>query len=85
MDDVGKVVILKNHVGCVLGHVSTSDAHGDANVSARKGWGVVDTISRHGNNFALLLERRDNSHFLVRRDTRINRNLAGGCYKFFVA
>ena len=65
VDNVGKVIVLQHHVSGILGNVRASDAHGNANVGARKRRGIVDTVPRHGDDFPLFLQRGNDSHLLV--------------------
>jgi len=56
LDDGGKVVVGKDHVGGLLGNFSASDSHGDTNRSLLDSWSIVDTVTCHSDNFTLINE-----------------------------
>ena len=77
MNNVRKVVILQNHICSIFCNISSSNSHSNTDVCSGKSRRIINSITSHGNNFALLLQGRDNTHFLVRRHSREN-SLADG-------
>ncbi len=70
VDDGREVVVGEDHVGRFLGHLGTGDAHRDTDVGPLQGGGVVDAVTGHGDDVALLLQVLDQAHLVLRRDAR---------------
>ena len=68
--DGGEVVVQKNHVRRVLGDVGTRDAHGDADVRFFQRGGIVDSVARHGGDFARALQRLNDAQLIRGRHAR---------------
>ena len=69
LDGVGdgsEVVVGQHHGGGFLGGFGAFDAHGDADVGAFEGGGVVDAVAGHGHNVSGGLEGGDEAEFVFR-------------------
>lgn len=66
--DGGEVVVNKDHICSLLGHIGAGLAHGHANVCHFQSRGVVDAIAGHGHDIAALLVSLNNLHLVARAD-----------------
>ena len=51
-DDAGKIVVGQDHLGSLLGHIGSPQAHGDADICAFKGRGIVDAVTGDSDDIA---------------------------------
>lgn len=77
----GKVVISENHVGSELGNISAR-AHGNTNIGLLECGSVVDTVTRHGDDFTGRLQEIDELGFVSRFSTREERSSLGSLKLF---
>jgi len=63
--DRGKIVVQEDHVAGLLGDVRAHDAHGDADVGALQGGGVVDPVARHRHALPPVLQGLDDLELLL--------------------
>ena len=83
-DDGGKVVVGQNHVGHVFGNVGTGDPHTHADVRILDGGCVVDTVTGHCGNHALLPPCIDNTGLVFGLYSGIYGILFYSGIKFFI-
>src|SRR5699024_9832868 len=63
--DGGEVVVRQDDVGGLLRRLGALDAHGDADVGAFEGGGVVDAVAGHGHDLAAGLQCRDQAELVL--------------------
>merc|ERR1719431_2002757 len=68
-DNGSKVIIEQDHVGCLLGHIRSSNTHGNSDISFLEGRGVVNTVTCHSNNGTHTLAALDNNQLLLWRSS----------------
>jgi hypothetical protein len=66
LDERGEVVIGEHHVRGLAGYLGAAAPHRDAYVSQAQRGRVVDTVARHGNGVAAVLEAFDDAHLVER-------------------
>ncbi len=71
-NDGSVVVIGQDHIGSFFGNISTSDAHGNANISPLDGRSVIDTITGHCHHFTVVPQSVHDFHLVFRADTSID-------------
>lgn len=59
LDNGCEVVISKHHVRDLLSNLSAGNTHSNADVGLLKSWGIINTITSHGNNFTHVDEDLD--------------------------
>ena len=72
IDDGGKIVIHKNHVGGIFGNICTGFSHCTADIGFLKSGCVIDPIARHGDDFSLRLKGFYEAYFVGRRNAGID-------------
>ena len=79
-DDGGKIVVRDDHIGGALGDVGARNAHRDADIRLADAGRVVDSVARHGDDVARLLELPDDHALVLGTDARehASRGNAGG-------
>mmetsp|Transcript_16454 Transcript_16454/g.44583 ORF Transcript_16454/g.44583 Transcript_16454/m.44583 type:complete len:620 (+) Transcript_16454:183-2042(+) len=60
-----EVVVEENHVGCTLGNVRPSDAHGNPNVRSLEGWRIVHAVTSHAADQTHALQRMDDGDLVL--------------------
>ena len=66
-DDGGEVVVGQDHHRRVLGHFGAGDAHRDADVGLLERRCVVHSVTGHGDDVGLPLQRADQADLVLRR------------------
>lgn len=64
-DNGGEVVIQKDHVSGLLGHVTSGDTHGDTDVGLFQSGRIVHTVAGHSHDGALALTAFNDDEFLL--------------------
>ena len=72
IDDGGKVVIHKHHIGGIFGNVGTGFSHCAANIGFLQSGRIIDSVAGHGDDFSLRLKGFYETHFVGRRNTGID-------------
>ena len=85
LNDGCKVIVCQYHAGGVLGHLRTSDAHGDADIRLLEGRGVIDPVAGHSHQASPVLPGPDNADFVFRGDPGVYRDLGHKFPQLFVA
>src|SRR5262249_62122109 len=70
LDDRGEVVVGEDHHRGFLGDLGAGDAHGDADVGPLEGRGVIDAITGHRDDLALLLQGVHQADLVLGGDPR---------------
>ena len=68
----GEVVVGEHHIGGLFGHLGSFNAHGDAHVGLTQRRGVVNAVTGHPDHFAAILQRLDQTQFMLRTGTGEN-------------
>lgn len=71
---VAKLSSAQDHGRRILGHLSSGDAHGNADVRFFQCRGVIDTVSGHGNHIAVFLPGIHDPDLMFRRYPGIHGN-----------
>ena len=82
--DSCEVIVHKDHVGRVLGYVSTRDTHCDTDVGCLERHGVVNAVTCHGSDVTVFLKSVDDPYLMLRRYTCINACLLNDFEEFVV-
>jgi len=64
----GKIIVCQDHVRCFLGHVCSSDAHGNPDIGLLECGGIVHTITGHCHHLPARLQRFHQAEFLLGRN-----------------
>ena len=83
-NDGGKVIVSQNHICNALSNIGTSNAHTNTNISAFNGRSIINAVTCHGRNHALLAPGINNADLVLRLNTCINANCLNTLLKLFV-
>lgn len=78
VDNVGEIVIGQNHLGRVLDHLGSRDAHGRADVCGLDRRGVVHPVAGHSHDVLLPSETIDDFELVLRNHSGVDGHLGGG-------
>ncbi len=67
-----------------IGNVGTSNAHTDTNISALNGRRIVNAVTRHSCDHALLAPGINNANLVLRLNACINANCLNALLKLFI-
>jgi hypothetical protein len=67
-DDRRDVVVRDDHVGTLLGHLRSFDALAMPMSACFRARSVVHSVSRHRDDLAVMLQRADDPHLVLRRN-----------------
>src|SRR6516225_566263 len=85
LDDRAEIIVEKYNRGCLARHVRSASAHGNTDVRRLKRGRIVDTVPGHSHDFAIRLERVDDTELLLRHDPSKHRRGAHAESQFGVA
>ena len=83
-DNCRKVIIGKNHIWSSLRNLCTCNSHTDTDISCLKWRRIINPITCHGNNLAIILPSLNDTNLVFRRHTRIDRVLFEDFLEFFI-
>ena len=83
-NDSREVVICQYHVRDILGHIGSGDSHTDTDIRGFDARRVVNAVSGHGCDIALLFPHVDDAHLVFRLYTRINADMLNFFFKLLV-
>ena len=67
-DDAGEIVVGQHHVGRLLGHVGSGDAHGNADIGTLQRRRIVDAVAGHRHDMVIGFHRLDDARLVLRRN-----------------
>lgn len=77
-DDGGEVVVTDDEFGGLAGDVGAGLAHGDPDMGAAQGGGIIDSVAGDGHEVTGLLGRFHDAQFLVWGDAGEDRDVGDG-------
>ena len=80
-----EIVIRQNHLGRLLGHFRTRNAHSHTNIRGLHSWSIVHTVTGHSHNIALRLQRLNDAQLVFWCHASIHRYFCYSLLELIIA